>query len=370
METEAPKHAPILEIAWTRYANLDLAADRRTAGFYKIRKWIIWLGVLATFFAIITQLFFRDFDLERLPTSSTFPFYATLGIIVKVLFVATPILASIFAAFATKFYSNGAWLIYRAGGEEVKKEIYFYRTILQKDKNRRAYLEKRLGEIQRGLFRSLTGEFAFEGYSGPLPSNYRPGDPNSDPGFHDLTGEEYFRYRLEHQLDWHNRKVNQRKIERRWMTIYILAIGGLGTVLATWGGALAVWVAFTASVAAALIGWQELRNVDETIKNYSKVVMELTILYDHWVNLEPEERSDAEFYTMVKGCEEVLWAQNKEYVRSMQEALQNPDSKGSEPHQPGYQGITRVGRAYTTGHARGSVGIHERNTAEDGRAGR
>ena len=322
METEAPKPAPILEIAWTRYANLDLAADRRTAGFYRIRKWIIWLGVLATFFAIITQLFFRDFDLGNMFVSSPFPGYAILGIIVKVLFVATPVLASVFAAFATKFYSNGAWLIYRAGGEEIKKEIYIFRTILQKDKNRRAYLEKRLGEIQRGLFRSLSGEFAFEGYSGPLPSTYRPGDPNSDPGFHDLTGEEYFKYRLEHQLDWHNRKVNQRKIERRWMTIYILAVGALGTILATWGGALAVWVAFTASIVAALIGWQELRNLDETIKNYSKVVMELTILYDHWVNLEQEERTPAEFYTMVNECEKVLWAQNKEYIRSMQEALE------------------------------------------------
>ena len=40
METETPKPAPILEIAWTRYANLDLAADKRTAAFYSIRKWI------------------------------------------------------------------------------------------------------------------------------------------------------------------------------------------------------------------------------------------------------------------------------------------------------------------------------------------
>ena len=320
METEAPKPAPILEIAWTRYANLDLAADRRTAAFYRIRKWITWLGVLATLFAIVTQLYFLDLD--KPPDPLPFPGWGIVGLIIKIFFIAIPVVASIFAAFATKFYSNGAWLIYRAGGEEIKKEIYFYRTILQKDKNRRAYLEKRLGEIQRGLFRSLTGEFAFEGYSGPLPSNYRPGDPNSDPGFHDLTGEEYFKYRLEHQLDWHNRKVNQRKIERRWMTIYILAIGGLGSVLAALGGPFAVWVAFTASIVAGLIGWQELRNVDETIKNYSKVVMELTILYDHWQNLESEERTPAEFYMMVNECEKVLWAQNKEYIRSMQEALE------------------------------------------------
>jgi len=317
METESPKTAPILEVAWTRHANLDAAADRRTASFYSIRKWITILGVLATFFAIITQLFFSD-------TEQAAPFvgYETLGLIVKIFFIATPVLASIFAAFATKFYSNGSWLIYRAGSEEIKKEIYFYRTILQKDPTRRAYLEKRLAEIQRSLFRSLSGEFAFEGYSGPLPSNYNAQDPNSDPGFHDLTGDEYFKYRLEHQLAWHNNKVNQRKHERRLMTIYILSIGGLGAVLAALGGVLALWVAFTASIVAALIGWQELRNVDETIKNYSKVVMELTILYDHWVNLEPEERTDVEFYTMVKGCEEVLWAQNVEYVRSMQEALQ------------------------------------------------
>ena len=318
METESPKPAPILEIAWTRYANLDHAADRRTASFYRIRKWIIILGVLATLFAIITQLYFLD----PAPTTAPFPGYGILRLVVKIIFIAMPVLASIFAAFATKFYSNGAWLVYRAGGEEIKKEIYFYRTVLQKDKGRRAYMEKRLGEIQRGLFRSLSGEFAFEGYSGPLPSNYHPGDPNSDPGFHDLTGEEYFKYRLEHQLAWHNRKVNQRKLERRWMTIYILTIGGIGAVMAAIGDTLSVWVALTASITAALIGWQELRNVDETIKNYSKVVMELTILYDHWQNLEPEERTDAEFYMMVKGCEEVLWAQNVEYVKSMQEALQ------------------------------------------------
>ena len=313
METQAPKPAPILEIAWLRHANLDLAAVKRTQAFYNIRKLIIMLGVLATLFAILTQQFFPD------------PGASLVGLVIKILFVATPVLASIFAAFAAKFYSNGAWLIYRAAAEEIKKEIYFYRTILPKDKSRRDHLERRLAEIQRKLFRNLGGEFGFEGYKGKLPSNYREGDPNSDPGFHDLTGDEYVKYRLKHQLDWHNNRINQRKLERRWMTIYVLAVGGIGAVLATWGGILAIWVAFTASVTAALIGWQELRKVDDTIKNYSKVVMELTILHDHWENLEPEERTAQEFDKMVRGCEHVLWAQNVEYVKSMQEALQEAE---------------------------------------------
>ena len=313
METETPKPTPILEIAWLRHADLDLAADKRTRGFYNIRRWIAGLGVAATLFAIFT---------ERQLFSGISP---TLQVGVDILFVAIPVVASIVAAFATKVFSNGDWLVYRAGAEEIKKEIYTYRTILPKDKTRRDYLEKRLGEIQRKIFRNVGGEFSFEGYKGPLPKNYKKNNPESDPGFHDLTGEEYVKYRLKHQLDWHNNKIIQRQRERLLMTILILCIGGLGALLAALGGPLAIWVALTASVTAALLGWQELRNVDQTIKNYSKVVMELTLLYNHWQNLEPEERTAAEIEKTVLGCERILWAQNREYIRSMQEALRESD---------------------------------------------
>src|SRR5215213_4025254 len=111
------------------------------------------------------------------------------------------------------------------------------------------------------------------------------------------------------------------------MTIYILSFGGVGALLAALGNQFALGVALTASITAALLGWQELRKVDDTIKDYSKVVMELTILSDHWQNLEPEERTEAEFYKMVRGCEDVLWTQNVEYVRSMQEALKEYDTE-------------------------------------------
>lgn len=310
METETPKTAPILNIAWTRVANLDAISKKRSTGHYRTRRWIAILSVLATLFAILTEKYFSDNP-------------SLLGLFVKVLFVATPVLASIVAAIASKKYSNGDWLITRAGAEEIQKEIYFYRTILQKKKSRRSYLEKRLAEIQRQIYRGLNGEFSFETYDGPIPPNYYPDDPSSDAGFADLSGEEYFKYRLENQLAWHNKEINEYKTERDRLTILILIAGGLGTVFAAWGGPLSIWVALTASLAAAMIGWQELRNIDVVVRNYSKVVMELTILYDHWINLEPEERTTVEFHKMVRGCEDVLWAQNTEYIRSMQEALKD-----------------------------------------------
>src|SRR5262245_5416873 len=127
VETEAPNPAPILAVAWMRQAQLNQAADRRTKAFYNIRRWIAWLGVLATLFAILSQQVFSDLATPK-PLFPN-PYYASVGIAVKGLFIAIPVLASIFAAFAAKFYSNGSWLIYRAGSEELKKEIYFFRTV-------------------------------------------------------------------------------------------------------------------------------------------------------------------------------------------------------------------------------------------------
>jgi predicted RND superfamily exporter protein len=99
----------------------------------------------------------------------------------------------------------------------------------------------------------------------------------------------------------------------------------LGAALAAFGGPFSLWVALTASLTAAFLGWQELRNIDMIVKNYSKVIVELSVIYDHWINLEQEERTDAEFYRMVKSTEEILWAQNMEYIKSMQEALKESD---------------------------------------------
>ena len=313
MEMETPKTTPILQIAWARFSELDVNSLARSKSHLGKRRWIAALGILATLFAILSQMF---------PAGSE---PALVGLTLRIFLVATPIVASIMAAFTKAFYSSGDWLMMRAGAEEVLKEIYFFRTVLQKRKDRRAYLEKRLTEIQRGLYQSMSGELVLKPYKGPVPSNYYPDDPTSDPGFEDLSGEDYFKYRVENQLAWHRKEVQEYQVERIKLTVLILASGGIGTFLAAMGGGFSIWVALTASFTAAFLGWQELRNIDLIIKNYSKVVMELSMVYDHWLNLEPEERSDAEFYRMVRGTEEVLWAQNMEYIKSQQEALKEAD---------------------------------------------
>jgi hypothetical protein len=311
MENEITERPPILEIAWTRFAIFDAAASRHTRGFYWIRAAILWFSVIATAFAIVNTGLFADRQ-------------DSLALFVKVFFVAIPIVASGFAAFASRFYGNGNWLIVRAGAEEIKKEIYLYRTIRNKAK-RDEIIEKNMATIQRQMYQRLSGEFSFEPYDGSIPPYYNPGEKDEekrgDSGFNDLTSEEYFKFRLEDQFKWHNKKINGYKQQRQRMVIYILIMGGLGAILAALGGNWSIGVALTSSITAAMIGWQELNSYDSIIRNYSKVVMELTILYDHWKNLPPDARKGKEFERMVEGCETVLWTQHLEFIATQQEVL-------------------------------------------------
>ncbi len=308
MAVEPQPSVPILNIAWTRYAQLDALSSKHSKPHYRWRRWISILGVLAALFAVVTQVY-----------SNYLP--AVLSLALKILLIATPITASVLAAFVNKFYNGRDWLVSRAGAEEIQKEIYMYRTFFKNKPDRREWLEKRLTYIQRQVYRGMSGELALEKAPEKIPPYYSPDDPNSDPGFKDLTGDEYVKFRLENQLAWHIRRVQRFEFERTRLQVFILVAGGLGAFLAAMGTGFSIWVAVTASLGAALIGWQELRNLDPTIKNYSKVIMELMIIYDHWNILEPEERTDAEFFQMVKSTEDVLWSQNIEYIKSMQEVL-------------------------------------------------
>ncbi len=314
METQTQQNTPILEVAWTRFAQLDAMALERSHIHLRLRRWIAALGILTTFFAILSELFAEG--LSPLAANS-----------LRTVFILTPIAASILAAYVSQFYSSGDWLVTRAGAEEIIKEIYAYRTILKNTPTRRAWLEGRLGEIQRSVYRGVNGEMVLKPYKGPLPPppRFDPKYPDSDPGFDDLSGDEYFRYRLENQLNWHIKEINLKQRERTRLKLYILIAGGFSAIFAALGQPLTVWVALAAAFSAAFIGWQELRNLDSVVRNYSKVVLELNILSDHWKNLEGEERNQTEFYKIVRSTEDILWSQNVEYIKAMQEALREAD---------------------------------------------
>ena len=314
METQTQESAPILKVAWTKFGQLDTVSGKRLRAYERMRRWIAIFGVLSTLFAIITVIYPADFS----PIGRW---------ILRFLFIISPLMASALAAITNYIFSSGDWLITRAGAEGVLKNIYMFRTILQTTPTRRAWLEEQLSDVQRSVYSGLNGELVMEAYQGPLPplSRFNPKDQNGDAGFKDLTGEEYFKYRLTDQLTWHVKKVNQKQKERIRLQVLIIISGVVGALFAAFGGGFTLWVALAASLTTTFISWQQLRNLDVVVRNYSKVIMELTILSDHWQNLEESERTQSEFYKIVNNTEEILWSRNVEYIKAMQEALKESD---------------------------------------------
>ncbi len=325
MESATNNSRPaILEKAWMHHAELDTNADKLSKHHLSLRRWVIILGVVATFLAIVTDTYSTFYEsqcqVDSPPATCAVQLLATL----RVLLILTPLIGSMIAAFTSRELGDGRWLSMRAGAEEIKKEIYIYRTVLTNHPHRNKWLSNRLAYIQRQIFKASGRRMDTEPYKGTLPLYYSPNNPDSDAGFSDLTAEQYIRYRLQEQLSWHEKRIIQLSKAKRNLTIAILLSGAAGAFLAALGNtasSFTVWVALTASITAALSGWEELRNRDKTILNYSKVKLELSIIRDYWYSLSPAEQTDTEFYKMVLATENVMFAQNGEWLRSMQEAL-------------------------------------------------
>lgn len=302
-------NSPILTLAWTKFSELDATSRYRELSNQRLRRWIVLAGVAAT----ILALFFGSFQTTT----------GIIGVSSKVFPVLIPLIGAGLATFTKIFYSSGDWKVTRSCAEELLKEIYFYRTILQDMPNRREWLAKRIEEIQRQLHISLGGDIPLKIYTGPLPPHYDPKNPASDPGFKDLTGDEYFKYRLENQLSMYRMSINKYQTERVRLQILVVLACILIVFLLVIGGVFSLWVELLASMTGALLTWQEVRNIDPIIKSQNKITLELTKLYDRWTILEGEERTTNEFFRMVRNCEDILWYEHIEYIKSMQEALQD-----------------------------------------------
>jgi hypothetical protein len=319
MSNQSSSIPPVLEIAWKRFADYDNTAESSQDQYYLLRRWVLYFSIIATFLAIVVENFRTIFP-EIIVTA------------LQVILIAVPIAGSVLIAFLSEFKQGQKYLAMRAGAEEIKKEIYLYRTVMQTNPNRKKWLNKRVAEIQRQVHRSLGGQVVVKPYTGEYLNPYY--DPNAnyptDQGYDDLDGEEYITLRVEDQLAWHIRKIQSYQTKRKRLIILILIAGGIGSLLAGIDfilNGIAIWVALATAISSAITNWKEVLGLDITVPNYSKVILELNILLDHWKSLEPYERTQAESFRIVRATEKLLWSQNTEYISAMRESMDEAEAK-------------------------------------------
>lgn len=309
-----------LESAWRRYAEFDANAMAVARQRAFLRRAAITLAILAVPLAVFIGTYQAYLNLPEAVHSLLEPALAFILII-----------DFIVLALAIKSQQQQRAQILRATAEEIKKEIYLYRTVLQWHEERDQWLGQRLTNIQRHVAESFSSELTLTPYHGKIPPDYLPENSASDPGFTRLMPDDYIKYRLEHQLNHYQNQITIPRQVRFYLHTGLLVAGGLSVLLAALGGVYAAWAAVTVFAAAALISWLEPRELDIAINTYNQLMIGLYIIRDHWHSLSKEQQQTGEeFFKLVIATEKVIWSQYNKSASEMWRAIDELDGHRSD----------------------------------------
>ena len=157
-----------LETAWQRYAQLEANASAVSRQYLRLRGSAIALAVVATLLAILTSVI----------DSSASP----LGEVLRACLILVPIVSAVILVFANKLQQRQYWQVLNTGAEEIKKEIYLYRTLLQGQPTRHQWLSERVTAIQRQVMETVGPNLTLSSYTGNIPPDDSPETQNGDPG--------------------------------------------------------------------------------------------------------------------------------------------------------------------------------------------
>ena len=156
-------NSSVLESAWQRYAEFD--ANSRAAT--QMRSYLLQATIALAVIAVVLSVFIGSYDTYLLLPET---FKTTL----QVILIVVLILDFIALANTIKNQPLENAKVLRAAAEEIKKEIYFYRTVLQWHEERDQWLSQRLTDIPRNVADKFSSELSLQPYRGPVPPYYDP----------------------------------------------------------------------------------------------------------------------------------------------------------------------------------------------------
>lgn len=317
-------NSPVLESAWQRYAEFDASATAAAKQRTYLRRAAIALAFIAVFLAVFLNTY-----------STILPQVSGLivGIaeLLRVGLILILIINFIILALAIRFQQQAGPQELRAAAEEIRKEIYLYRTVLQWHSECDHWLLQRITDIQRHIADGFGSDLTLKPYSGPIPPHHNPDDPNSDPGFTRLLPANYLRYRLEEQLTDYSNRIVQPQQNKIYLHLGLFITGGLAMLLAAIpSGDFSAWVAVAIFAAAAIINWLEPRELDTTINTYNQLIAGLNIIRDRWYSLTPTAQTGEEFFKLVTATERIIWSQHNKHASEMWRAVDELDDQAND----------------------------------------
>jgi hypothetical protein len=304
----------ILENAWSRFDDLDVAANEKQTQFRLMQIWILSLGVAATLLAVAIsgQALPPKFDAWLKPLISFVPVHSLL----HVLLVLVPITISILASFNSRFRQGNKWILLRAAAESIKREIFRYRTrsgIYSETQCSQASAQSKLAakvkDITSNLMQSEVNKSNLPRQAGNDPSRLKF-----------LQPDEYVVERVKNQASYFVSKTGNLYGRLRLLQIWILVVGGAGTFLAAIN--LEVWVAVTTALATAFTTKLEIDQVESSLVQYNIALTSMRNIESWWKALSPWEKTRRRnIDLLVDQAETTLERETAGWVQQMQSEL-------------------------------------------------
>jgi len=319
--------------AWEQYAIYDFNANRQQKLFNRIQKSILTLAVSATVLAVVQ---------EKIPdwffALSYMEFTSSAEDFLRFWIILIPITVSVFIAASNRFKYGQKWIFLRSAAEEIKQEIFKYRTRsgIYSEKNtqkiwRDVKLAKKLASIRSKVMQTDVNLSGIKSNIEQVQSS-RSKDKDIDNGLSPINPDQYIKFRLDDQLGYYKKTTLtlEKKLKRFQWQIY--AAGGLGTLLAASG--LEIWIAVTTAVAGSLTTYMQFKQFEKNLMEYNQSTADLSNIRDWWIALSPVEQSNRDMIDKLVGMtENVFKRENAGWVQQMQdmiEELQEDQNKSDE----------------------------------------
>ncbi len=248
-------------------------------------------------------------------------FIEHLIIFLQWVIVAIPIIITLLVGISNHFSNGQKWIWLRSSAENLKSEIFRYRTKTggyHNDKARETKIAEKVKELNNHLMQTEVKMSALKNYVGNLPPQYSVAE--NDDGFTMLSPERYIKMRLEDQLSYYQNKTSQ--LERKWSYLQwgIYGLGGVGTLLAARGFEL--WIALTTGLVAALTTYLGYQQVEERLTKYNQASVNLTNILNWWTALSSSDQMKQNNIDKLIECTETaLGSEFNEWVKQMQETM-------------------------------------------------
>ncbi|MDM8564896.1 DUF4231 domain-containing protein [Candidatus Halobeggiatoa sp. HSG11] len=249
------------------------------------------------------------------------PFVELFIIILQWFIVAIPIIITLLVGVSNHFSNGQKWIWLRSSAENLKSEIFRYRTktgIYHNDKEREIEIAEKVKQLNSHLMQTEVKMSALKNYEGILPPQYSVAE--NDDGFTMLSPERYIKMRLADQLEYYQNKTAQ--LERKWTILQwcIYGLGGIGTLLAA--REFELWIALTTGLVAALTTYLSYHQIEERLAKYNQAAVNLTNILNWWTALSTSEQMKQDMIDkLIASTETALGSEFNEWVKQMQETM-------------------------------------------------